>query len=116
MERTTIWLSEEDKATFAEVQALYGCESFSQAVRLAGRLALQTGRLNVPLPSTSKYSKTQKRPAKGNFFADLSVMAKEISIEGLPEDFTEHLDDYLYGDLRHQIDDVSLHENGAASS
>jgi hypothetical protein len=99
MERTTIWLSDEDKAAFVEVQALYGCESFSHAVRLAGRLALQTGRLNMPLPPTSRFSKTKRPPAAGNFFADLLELSDVIEIEGLPEDFTERLDDYLYGDL-----------------
>lgn len=36
---------------------------------------------------------------KGNFFDYAIAMSKKIQISGLPEDFAEHLDDYLYRDF-----------------
>ena len=110
MDRTTVWLSPEDKAVFADVQAMYGCDTFSQAVRMAGRIALQTGRLNNTALSAPKVGRARKRrnpntgsAAHDSFFAHMLELADVIQLEGLPEDFSERLDDYMHQEIREQL-------------
>lgn len=89
MKQTTIWLDMIDRENFTAIQQLYGCESFSQAVRLAARIALQAGRLNIPLPPTSKFSRTKRELkdlygiAQGTFREDFDIDAfgRELSRE-----------------------------------
>lgn len=56
-----IKFAEEDLQAVAQVQRLYGCESFSQAVRLAARIAAQQKRLDMPLPPVPKHAE-ERRP------------------------------------------------------
>ncbi len=55
-----IKFDEEDLQAVEQVQRLYGCENFSQAVRLAARLAARHARTEVALPSLSKYTTVRK--------------------------------------------------------
>jgi len=87
MKQTNIWLDEVDRANIVAIQRLYGCESFSHAVRLAARIALQAGRPNVPLPPTSRFSRTKRELkdlhgiARGAFRDDFDIDAfgRELS-------------------------------------
>lgn len=55
-----IKFDEEDLQAVEQVQRLYACEKFSQAVRLAVRLAARHTRTEVALPSLSKHTTVRK--------------------------------------------------------
>ncbi|MEZ4677596.1 MAG: hypothetical protein R2932_25605 [Caldilineaceae bacterium] len=51
-----IKFAEEDLQAVAQVQRLYGCESFSHAVRLAARIAARQKRIDLPLLPVPKHA------------------------------------------------------------
>ncbi len=55
-----IKFAEEDLQAVAQVQRLYGCESFSQAVRLATRIAAQQKRVEVTAPLVPKHAEVHQ--------------------------------------------------------
>jgi len=55
-----IKFDEEDLQAVELVQRLYGCENFSQAVRLAARLAARHARTEIALPALSKHATVRK--------------------------------------------------------
>lgn len=119
MKPYNVWLDEEDKRRIREVQELYNCESQSQAVRTALKVAAQTGKVSgLVLPKTSKHSKT-KRSAKAIKKVDgvqalLNIAryakAHEDEIPELPEDFSARPDFYTYGAYWRQADENSRAE------
>ena len=60
MKRKMIWVDEEDLKAVALVQQRFGCESESQAWRMAVRWMAAVGKVDVQLPPVSKHSKTKK--------------------------------------------------------
>lgn len=55
-----IKFTDEDLQAVAQVQRLYGCESFSQAVRLATRIAAQQKRAEVKVPPAPKHAEVRR--------------------------------------------------------
>ncbi len=55
-----IKFDEDDLKAVEAVRQQYGCDSFSQAVRLAARIVASGQRLAFPLPSSPKYSKAKR--------------------------------------------------------
>lgn len=62
MTRKMIWVDEEDKQAIAIIKQRYGCESESQAWRMAARWLAAADRVPIKLPPVSKHSKTKKTP------------------------------------------------------
>lgn len=56
MQLKQIKFDEEDLKAVEAIQRLYGCESFSQAVRLAARIVASRARTEFPLPPTPKHA------------------------------------------------------------
>jgi hypothetical protein len=50
----------DDLEAVETVRRMYGCDSFSQAVRLAARIVASGQRLAFPLPPSPKYSKAKR--------------------------------------------------------
>ena len=71
-----IKFAEEDLQAVAQVQRLYGCESFSQAVRLAARIAAQQKRFDMPLPPVPKHAE-ERQPRSLRGIIQLSEEAAE---------------------------------------
>jgi hypothetical protein len=59
-----IKFDEADIEAAMTVQRLYGCDSFSQAVRLATRIAASQARVSFPVPPSPKFS--HARRARGS--------------------------------------------------
>lgn len=57
MKRKTFWLDSEDEAALAVLSRRYGCESESQALRLAIRVLAASPMLEVRLPPTPKHAR-----------------------------------------------------------
>jgi hypothetical protein len=89
------WFDEDDDAALEAIREYYRCKTKSQALRLALGIALQTNGLTV--------RKKRKRKVKSvkaeNFFDRALALSKEIQVTGLPNDYSERLDDYLYGHM-----------------
>ena len=71
-----IKFAEEDLQAIAQVQRMYGCESFSQAVRLAARIAAQQQRSDLPLPPPPKHA-AERRPKSLQGIIQISEEAAE---------------------------------------
>jgi hypothetical protein len=56
MQLKQIKFDEEDLKAVEAIQRLYGCESFSQAVRLATRIVASRERAEFPLPPVPKHA------------------------------------------------------------
>lgn len=56
MQLKQIKFDEEDLKAVEAIQRLYGCESFSQAVRLAARIVASRERAEFPLPPVPKHA------------------------------------------------------------
>lgn len=66
MQLKQIKFDEEDLKAVEAIQRLYGCESFSQAVRLATRIVASQARTEFPLPPTPKHAtKRQFKSLRG---------------------------------------------------
>ena len=61
MKQKSFWFDETDDIAISTIQQRYGCESQSQAVRMAVRMLAMADKLNLQLPLVSKYSKTRKQ-------------------------------------------------------
>jgi hypothetical protein len=71
-----ILFDEQDIRAIETVQRRYGLDTFSQAVRLAARLAAQMGRVDAPLPPSPKHApRKQLRSLSG------IIQARDISDE-----------------------------------
>jgi hypothetical protein len=57
MKRKTFWVAEEDEQALTVLRERYGCESDSQALRLALRVLAQAQRLDVVLPERPKHAR-----------------------------------------------------------
>lgn len=57
MKRKTFWVAPEDEQALSVIQQRYGCESESQALRLAVRVLANSPMLAFPLPPTPKHAK-----------------------------------------------------------
>lgn len=57
MKRKSFWLDTEDEQALSIIQRRYGCESESQALRLAVRVLAASPMLEVRLPSTPKHAR-----------------------------------------------------------
>jgi predicted secreted hydrolase len=110
MKPYNVWLDDEDKRRIREVQELYNCESQSQAVRTALKVAAQSGKVSgLVLPKASKHSKTKRKTkavdaveALLNIAQYAKVLAEEIP--ALPADFSARPDFYTYGEYWRQAD------------
>lgn len=71
-----ILFDEQDIKAIETVQRRYGLDTFSQAVRLAARLAAQMPRANVPLPPSPKHAPKRRLKDLYGIF-----QAREISDE-----------------------------------
>ena len=60
MKRKTIWVDEDDLKAVDLIRQRFGCESESQAWRMAVRWMAAVGKVDVQLPPVSKLSKTKK--------------------------------------------------------
>ncbi len=71
-----ILFDEQDIRAIETVQRRYGLDTFSQAVRMAARLAAQMGRVDAPLPQSPKHAPKRE-------FRDLSgiIQGRDISDE-----------------------------------
>ncbi len=104
MKPYNVWLDDEDKRRIREVQALYNCESQSQAVRMALKVAAQLDKVaGLAIPPTSKHSKTKrpsKKPGAANTLLNIAKFAKAQAADAptLPEDFSARPDFYTYGE------------------
>ncbi len=114
MKPYNVWLDDEDKRRIREVQELYNCESQSQAVRTALKIAAQSGKVSgLALPTTSKHSKTKRIAKKSDAVEALLKIAKyakahEDEIPMLPADFSSRPDFYTYGDYWRQAVEKDL--------
>jgi hypothetical protein len=103
MKPYNLWLDDDDKQRIREVQELYHCESQSQAVRTALKIAATNPRINqLVLPVTSKHSKTKSAPKKVSPSKTLLRIAQYAEkhnavTSALPEDFSARPDFYTYG-------------------
>lgn len=61
MRRKSFWLDSSDEEALATIQQHYGCESESQALRLAIRALARNPKLALTLPPTPKHA---KKPVK----------------------------------------------------
>jgi hypothetical protein len=55
-----IKFDEQDLKAVETIQQLYGCDSFSQAVRLAARIVAAHPRIGFPVPPSPKQAATRK--------------------------------------------------------
>jgi len=55
-----IKFDDDDLKAVEAVQRMYGCDSFSQAVRLAARMAAQSQRAVLPVPPSPKFSNARR--------------------------------------------------------
>ena len=62
MKQKTFWLDTIDDEAIATIQHRYGCESQSQAIRMAVRIVAASEKIEVSRPPVSKFSKTRKTP------------------------------------------------------
>jgi hypothetical protein len=63
MKRKTFWVAPEDEQALETIQQRYGCESESQALRLAVRVLANSPMLALTLPPTPKHaSRLDKEP------------------------------------------------------
>jgi hypothetical protein len=60
MKRKMIWVDEEDQNAVTLIRQRFGCESESQAWRMAVRWLAAADKAEVQLPPVSKHSKTKK--------------------------------------------------------
>jgi hypothetical protein len=74
-----IKFDEQDLEAVETIQRLYGCESFSQAVRLAARIAAAHPRLGFPIPASPKHA-AKRRPMRlaGMFRLPATVSDAEV--------------------------------------
>ena len=61
MKRKTFWLDTSDEEGLATIRQQYGCESESQALRLAIRALARNPKLALTLPPTPKHA---RKPGK----------------------------------------------------
>ena len=61
MKRKTFWVAPEDEAALVLIQQRYGCESESQALRLAVRVLANSPMLALTLPPTPKHAKKAEK-------------------------------------------------------
>jgi hypothetical protein len=106
VERRLFWFDEDDDTALAAVMQRYRCKTKSQAVRLALSLVASGRAVDVsPAQVAARdYRQREKANAAGKeeprVLLKLLQLAEDNPIHGLPEDFSERLDEYLYGDLR----------------
>ena len=63
MKRKSFWLDASDEEALAAIRQQYGCESESQALRLAIRALARNPKLALTLPPTPKHaSRREKEP------------------------------------------------------
>lgn len=72
-----IKFAEEDLQAVAQVQRLYGCESFSHAVRLAARIAAQQKRIDLQLPPVPKHAE-ERQPKSLQGFIQLPEAIADV--------------------------------------
>lgn len=61
MKRKTFWVAPEDEQALSIIQQRYGCESESQALRLAVRVLASSPMLQVDVPPPPKHA---RKPGK----------------------------------------------------
>lgn len=111
MKPYNVWLDDDDKRRIREVQELYNCESQSQAVRMALKVAAQSGKVTgLALPKTSKHSKTKRGVKKSSAATALLKIARYAEAHtdqsvSLPVDFSSRPDYYVYGQYWRKDDD-----------
>lgn len=99
MNRRMFWFDEADDAALEAIRQHFNVKTKAQAIRLSLRIALQANGLTI--------QKTKRRGVKasshgGNFFGHMLALSNEVQVPGLPEDYAERLDDYLYGPMIEQ--------------
>ncbi len=61
MKRKTFWLGPEDEVALEKIRMHYGCESDSQALRLALRVLADSPRLDVILPERPVHARVSPK-------------------------------------------------------
>ncbi|MEO6061766.1 MAG: hypothetical protein ABIQ99_07505 [Thermoflexales bacterium] len=77
MKQKNVWIDEDDERSIALIRQRYGCESESQAVRLAIRIAAR-GKLQ-PIPSTAAPARAGIRKSRRPLYG----LWRERSLAGL---------------------------------
>jgi hypothetical protein len=74
-----IKFDEQDLKAVEKIQQLYGCDSFSQAVRLSARIVAANPRLGFPVPPSPKHA-AKGRPMRvaGMFKLPATISQEEI--------------------------------------
>ncbi len=114
LKRRMFWFSADDDRALTDLMRLYRCETKSQAVRLALNLAVSGRVVEVSRREVNALDRrnpgAKDDPALNHVLAQLLRLAEAQPIDvalNLPEDLSEHLDDYLYADLRRGLADVN---------
>lgn len=97
MNRRMFWFDESDDAALEAIRQHYNVKTKAQAVRLSLRVALQANGLTL-----QKSRRKTKSLNDENFFDRMLALSNEVQVPGLPEDYAERLDDYLYGHVTAQ--------------
>ena len=95
--RRMFWFDKADDEALMTIMQLYRCQTKVQAVRLALSLTATSNPSPKAAPQPRKRRVT--KPAQHALTA-LAEMATQTPLLGLPADFAERLDDYLYGEMR----------------
>lgn len=79
MKLKQIKFDEQDLKAVERVQQLYGCDSFSQAVRLAARIVAANPRLGFPVPPPPRHA-VKRKPMRlaGMFKLPATISQEEI--------------------------------------
>lgn len=109
------WFDETNDETLAAIQKHFQCKTKSQALRMA----LETYANSLGLPRQDGLDPKRGSKPKRNGGGDetreatppdiltvLLDLSKTIPLD-LPEDYSERLDDYLYGDFRHGFEEAT---------
>jgi len=96
MNRRMFWFDESDDAALEAIRQHFNVKTKAQAIRLSLRIALQANGLT---PNKIKKRSVKSSSPDGNFFGRMLALSEEVHVPGLPEDYAERLDDYLYGHM-----------------